>query len=42
MRLGRTVLMLMMGASVALSWPQVGRALMITTKIVVCYCLSPR
>ena len=29
-------------ASICLSWPQLGRGLVLTTKIVVCYCLSPR
>jgi hypothetical protein len=33
---------LTMVGSICLSWPQLARALVLTTKIVVYYCLSPR
>jgi hypothetical protein len=37
-----SLMMLAMVGSICLSWPQLGRAFVLTTKIVVYYCLSPR
>jgi hypothetical protein len=37
-----SLMMAAMLASICLSWPQLGRGLVLTTKIVVYYCLSPR
>ena len=37
-----SLMMAAMLTSICLSWPQLGRGLVLTTKIVVCYCLSPR
>ena len=37
-----TALMLSLVAGVCLSWPQVGRSMLLATKIVVYYCFSPR
>jgi hypothetical protein len=35
-------LMISMAVGVCLSWPQVARSMLLATKIVVYYCLSPR
>lgn len=35
-------LMISMAGGVCLSWPQVGRSMVLATKIVVYYCFSPR
>jgi hypothetical protein len=35
-------LMISMAGGVCLSWPQVGRSMLLATKIVVYYCFSPR
>jgi len=37
-----TALMLSLVGGVCLSWPQVGRSIVLVTRIVVYYCLSPR
>jgi hypothetical protein len=37
-----TALMLSLAGGVCLSWPQVGRSIVLVTKIVLFYCLSPR
>lgn len=41
MRVGEMLLLTLIAASVCLSWPEVGWALLLTAKIVVYYCLSP-
>jgi hypothetical protein len=37
-----TAVMVALAGGVCLSWPQVARALVLATKIVVYYCFSPR
>ena len=37
-----TALVLSLAGGVCLSWPQVGRSIVLLTKIVLFYCLSPR
>jgi hypothetical protein len=37
-----TALMVSLAGGVCLSWPQVARSLVLVTKIVLYYCLSPR
>jgi hypothetical protein len=36
------MLMISIAGGVCLSWPQVGRSMLLATKIVVYYCFSPR
>jgi hypothetical protein len=40
--LREATLMISMAVGVCLSWPQVARSMLLATKIVVYYCLSPR
>ena len=39
---GEALVMISMAAGVCLSWPKVGRSMLLATKIVFYYCFSPR
>jgi hypothetical protein len=39
---GETIVMMLLVGGVCLSWPQLGRALVLATRIVISYCFSPR
>ncbi len=39
---GDTVILMAMVGGMCLSWPQLGRALMLASRLVMYYCLSPR